>query len=51
MEKLLQERFPLMGIEHDCLLSKQGDITVVYQVELPEIFTLSNTEYEAFHQA
>jgi len=40
-----------MDIEHDCILSKQGDITVVYQAELPEIFTLSDHEYEAFHQA
>lgn len=46
MEKLL----PIMGIEHDCILSKQGDITVAYSVELPEIFTLSNQDYEAFHQ-
>ncbi|MNH93616.1 Type IV secretion system protein virB4 [compost metagenome] len=51
MEKWLNEIFPILDIEHDCILSKQGDITVVYQVNLPEIFTLSNHEYEAFHQA
>lgn len=39
-----------MDVEHDCILSKQGDITVAYKVELPEIFTLSNSDYEAFHQ-
>ncbi|MGN6437279.1 MAG: TraG family conjugative transposon ATPase [Agriterribacter sp.] len=50
MEKLLADILPIMGIEHDCILSKQGDVTVVYKVELPEIFTLSNDEYEAFHQ-
>ncbi|MBN8788967.1 MAG: TraG family conjugative transposon ATPase [Terrimonas sp.] len=50
MEKLLSDMLPIMGIEHDCILSKQGDVTVVYKVELPEIFTLSNDEYEAFHQ-
>ncbi|MDJ1493693.1 TraG family conjugative transposon ATPase [Cytophagaceae bacterium DM2B3-1] len=50
MEKVLQDIFPIMGIEHDCLLSKQGDVTLVFQAELPEIFTLSNHEYEAFHQ-
>ncbi|MDJ1478842.1 TraG family conjugative transposon ATPase [Cytophagaceae bacterium YF14B1] len=50
MEKVLQDIFPIMGIEHDCLLSKQGDVTLVFQAELPEIFTLSNQEYEAFHQ-
>ncbi len=39
-----------MGVEHDCILSRQGDITLVYQATLPEIFTLSDAEYEAFHQ-
>lgn len=51
MEKWLKDLFPIMDVEHDCILSKQGDITVAYKVELPEIFTLSNDEYEAFHQA
>jgi conjugation system TraG family ATPase len=51
MEKVLDEILPVMDIEHDCILSKQGDITIVFQAELPEIFTLSDQEYEAFHQA
>ncbi|WP_018615697.1 TraG family conjugative transposon ATPase [Segetibacter koreensis] len=51
MERYLDELLPIMGVEHDCILSKQGDITIVFEVELPEIFTLSNQEYEAFHQA
>src|SRR6476661_3050597 len=51
MEKYLDDLFPIWGIEHDCILSKQGDITIVFEAELPEIFTLSDQEYEAFHQA
>ncbi|MDX5421852.1 MAG: TraG family conjugative transposon ATPase [Hymenobacteraceae bacterium] len=51
MKKELQAIFPLMGVEHDCLLSRQGDVTVAFRAELPEIFTLSDQEYEAFHQA
>src|SRR5690242_12690034 len=51
MEKVLEDILPIMDVEHDCILSKQGDITVVFQAELPEIFTLSDQEYEAFHQA
>src|SRR5438093_341649 len=51
MEKTLHEILPIMGIEHDCILSRQGDITLAFQVELPELFTLSDQEYEAFHQA
>lgn len=51
MEKVLNEILPIMGVEHDCILSKQGDVTIVFKVELPEIFTLSEQEYESFHQA
>jgi conjugation system TraG family ATPase len=51
MEKYLNELLPIMGVEHDCILSKQGDITIAFEAELPEIFTLSDQEYEAFHQA
>ena len=51
MEKHLEELFPIIGVEHDCILSKQGDITVAFEARLPEIFTLSDQEYEAFHQA
>ena len=43
--------FPICGIEQDCILSKQGDFTVAFRVEKPEIFTLSGDEYEALHQA
>ena len=51
MEKQLEEILPILGVEHDCILSKQGDITIVFKVDLPEIFTMSDQEYEAFHQA
>jgi conjugation system TraG family ATPase len=51
MERLLEEILPILGIENNCILSKQGDVTIAYKIELPEIFTLSNQEYEAFHQA
>ena len=51
MEKWLKDVLPVAGVEHDCILSKMGDVTVVYEVTLPEIFTLSDQEYEAFHQA
>lgn len=50
MQKMLEDVMPLMGVEHDCILSKMGDVTAVYRAGLPEVFTLSNDEYEAFHQ-
>ncbi|WP_073409972.1 TraG family conjugative transposon ATPase [Flavobacterium johnsoniae] len=51
MEKMIDDILPIMDVEHDCILSKQGDVTIVFKAELPEIFTLSDQEYEAFHQA
>ena len=50
MQKKLNDILPIMAVEQDCILSKQGDITVVFEATLPEIFTLSDSEYEAFHQ-
>ena len=47
----MEELLPIMAVEHDCILSKQGDVTIVFKAELPEIFTLSDQEYEAFHQS
>ncbi|WP_281234821.1 TraG family conjugative transposon ATPase [Flavobacterium gelatinilyticum] len=51
MEKELGDVLPIMDVQHDCILSKQGDITVVFKADLPEIFTMSDQEYEAFHQS
>lgn len=51
MERTLENILPIMDVEHDCILSKQGDITIVFRATLPEIFTLSDQDYEAFHQA
>ena len=45
----LESRFPLMAVEHGCIISKDADITVAYRVELPEVFTLTRAEYEALH--
>lgn len=49
-ERQLENILPIMGVEQNCILSKQGDVTVVFCAELPEIFTLSDQDYEAFHQ-
>lgn len=51
MEKWLKEILPIMTVENGCLLSKQGDVTRSFDLELPELFTLSDRDYEAFHQA
>jgi conjugation system TraG family ATPase len=51
MDRSMMDILPIMGVEQDAILSKQGDLTIGFDVRLPEIFTLSNEEYENFHQA
>ncbi|MCP1994397.1 TraG family conjugative transposon ATPase [Flavobacterium sp. HSC-61S13] len=45
----LESMFPILAVEHNCIVSKQADVTVCYKVNLPEIFTVSDKEYEAIH--
>lgn len=47
----LESKFPLLTVEHDCILSKDADLSVAYRVELPELFTVTSAEYEAIHSA
>ncbi|MEJ6979437.1 TraG family conjugative transposon ATPase [Pedobacter sp. P351] len=47
----IEKMLPVYKVENNSILSLFGDITVAYEVSLPEIFTLSVSEYEAFHQA
>ncbi|QEC65625.1 TraG family conjugative transposon ATPase [Mucilaginibacter ginsenosidivorans] len=51
MEKQLKDILPLLGIEQGCLLSKQGEVTLAFRLQLPEIFTRSDEEHEDLHQA
>lgn len=46
----LQDILPIYKVEEDCILSKNGDITVAFELTLPEIFSLSREDYEAIHQ-
>ena len=47
----LESKFPLLSVEQGCMVSKDADITVAFRVELPELFTVTSTEYEAMHSA
>ncbi|RYZ48114.1 MAG: DUF3875 domain-containing protein [Sphingobacteriales bacterium] len=51
MEKTLEKMLPILDVQQGIIVSKQGDATLAFRLELPEIFTLSDPEYEAFHQA
>lgn len=42
----LESRFPILAVENNCIVSKDGDITVAYEVELPELYTVTSAEYE-----
>ncbi|MEG0900118.1 MAG: TraG family conjugative transposon ATPase, partial [Oscillospiraceae bacterium] len=47
----LESKFPLLSVEHDCIVSKDADVTVGFRVELPELYTVTSAEYEAVHSA
>ncbi len=49
--KNLIDILPLYGIEHNAILSKMGDVSVAFKVELPELFSMSIDDYEAFHHS
>lgn len=51
MEKKLHTILPILDVQQGIIVSKQGDATLAFSLELPEIFTLSDTEYESFHHA
>lgn len=47
----IESKFPLLSVEHDCIISKDADVTVAYRVDLPELFTVTDSEYETIHSA
>jgi len=51
MNARLSQTFPILEVSNDCIVSKSGDYTVARQLIKPEIFTLSGTALEAYHQA
>ena len=47
----IESKIPLLAVEHDCIISKDADITIAFRVELPELFTVTSAEYEAIHSS
>lgn len=45
----IESKFPLLAVEHGCIVSKDADITVAFRVTLPEVFSVSSADYEAMH--
>ena len=42
----LERKFPLLAVEHGCIVSKDADLTVAFEVTLPEVYTVAAGEYE-----
>ena len=47
----IESKFPLLAVEHDCIISKDADITVAFKVDLPELFTVTSAEYGTIHSS
>lgn len=48
---MIEEVMPIYKVEQDCILSRTGDVTIAFELTLPEIFTLGLHDYESLHQA
>ncbi len=38
----LETKLPILAVEHGCIISKDADITVAFEVALPELFTVTS---------
>ena len=47
----LESKFPLLAVENGCIVSKEADVTVAFRVELPELFSVTGSEYEEIGRA
>lgn len=47
----LERKFPLLSVENGCIVSKDADLTVAFEVYLPELYTVTSVEYEAIHSS
>ena len=45
----VENKLPLLAVENGCIVSKDADITVCYEVTLPELYTVTSAEYDAIH--
>ena len=45
----IENKLPLLAVENGCIISKDADVTVCYEVTLPELYTVTSAEYETMH--
>ena len=48
--KALEDILPIHYVQHQTIVSKMADLTIGFQLQLPEIFTLSAQQLENLHQ-
>lgn len=51
MEKMLEDILKGLKVEQDCILSPAGDVTLAFRLDAREVFTSSEADMEALHQA
>ncbi|MBQ8989978.1 MAG: DUF3875 domain-containing protein, partial [Prevotella sp.] len=42
----IENKLPLLAVENGCIVSKDADLTVAFEVTLPELYTVTSQEYE-----
>ncbi len=42
---------PIQEISYNCIISKQGDCTIAFELFKPELFSLHAAEFERSHQS
>jgi len=45
----IENKLPLLAVENGCIVSKDADLTVAFEVTLPELYTVTSQEYETIH--
>lgn len=53
MKKIIdiQEIFPILEVNDNCILSKTGALTICFEITLPELFRLSDNDFLQLHQS
>ncbi len=45
----IETMFPLLRVDRNLIVSKQGDLTACFELDMPEIFSLSKEQYQELH--
>ena len=49
MVSTTEDIFPIAALAGNCMLNKNGDISFVYQMMLPEVYSLSEENFDAIN--